>query len=42
MSDLGEGELTFEVRARSDLEVVETSLGVKALDDLSVNGTNEA
>ena len=40
MSDLGKFELTFEVSAGSDLEVVVIAIGIEAFDNLSVNGVD--
>ena len=42
VANLGESPLTFEVSARSDLEVVVVSVAVSGLDDLSFNLLNES
>ena len=42
VADLGKSVLTFEVSARSDLEVVVVSMTISGLDDLSVDDLNEA
>jgi hypothetical protein len=40
VSDSGQGELTFEVGARSNLDVVEVSLLIAANNNLSVDGVD--
>ena len=42
VSDLRQGELTFEVGTSSNLEVVVVAVGVNTLHNLSMDGVDEA